>query len=668
MKQKEATWIHWVFSLVILLGTNSIFAEPFDGYTLFNPNGSRVTNLIDMDNRVQHSWNHDRSGGYGVYLLENGNLLRPASVSNPRLRGGAYAGLIQEKDWDGNLVWEFEYSSATYITHHDIEPMPNGNVLAIAWEVKSAAEGTQAGRSTNAAIWPDHIIEVEPDGRGGAEIVWEWHAWDHLIQDYDNRRDNYGVVGDHPELFDVNMAGRGGGGPGGGGDWLHINGISYNPTLDQIVISSHFANEIYVIDHSTTTEEAAGHEGGRWGKGGDILYRWGYSGNYDANGGYNFDVVHCCWWIPEGLPGAGNILAFNNGEGARISEIVEIAPPRDDEGNYIIEAGQAFGPGQPVWTYSDGRNFFSNHLGGCQRLPNGNTLISESTEEHLFEVNVEGDIVWEYNDGSEIARSLRYSRDYPGLYLVHPLDDGDIVINEFLAENTETEADQDGEYDGWIELFNNTDNDVSLWGFSLSNDADVPTMWEFPDVTIEANGYLIVWADNDVDQDGLHASFELAAEGGTMLLSAPDETSLDFIESGEQTPDRSYGRYPNGTGEFALMIPSFGYENNEGILNTGQEESELPIRFSLLGNYPNPFNPSTTISFNLNSHSRVRLAVFNNSGLLIATLMQGELSVGSHEVVWDGTDRNGQNVSSGTYFYSLETPNQVESGKAILLR
>ena len=149
-------------------------------------------------------------------------------------------------------MWEFEYNSATVLTYHDIEPMPNGNVLAIAWEVKSGAQATLAGRSAAFEIWPDHIIEVEPDGEGGAVIIWEWHAWDHLIQDYNRDGHNYGVVADHPELLDINIASSGGG-PGRGGDWLHINGISYNPTLDQIVISSHFADEIFVIDHSTTT-------------------------------------------------------------------------------------------------------------------------------------------------------------------------------------------------------------------------------------------------------------------------------------------------------------------------------------------------------------------------------------------------------------------------------
>lgn len=398
--------------LIIILPSKQGYSEPFGGYTLFNPVMQTPTYLIDEDNKTVYTWDNSRRGGYSVYLLENGHLLRPASADNPQLNGGGAAGLVQDIDPDGNVVWEFEYNSSTYLTHHDIEPMPNGNVLLIAWEVKSASEAMEAGLSQNKVIWPDHIIEVEPTGSRGGNIVWEWHAWDHLIQDYDPSKENYGVISEHPELIDINT--YDGGGPQGG-DWMHINGVSYNPELDQIVISSHFLDEFYVIDHSTTTEEAAGHTGGNSGKGGDILYRWGNPENYDTQGEHYFDVIHCSWWVPKGLPGEGNILVFNNGSMQHESEIVEITPPIDDDGNYIINPGQPFGPSVPTWTYSDGSNFYSNHLGSCQRLPNGNTFICEATSGFLFEVDSNGKSVWDYSHGGQIARAMRYSSDYKGL-------------------------------------------------------------------------------------------------------------------------------------------------------------------------------------------------------------------------------------------------------------
>jgi hypothetical protein len=110
-------------------------------------------------------------------------------ASNPSLNGGGAQGVIQRYSWSGTLVWEYTYSGATYLAHHDIEPMPNGNFLLIAWEVKTAAQARQAGFSRNASMWPDHIIEVQPSGTNGGTIVWQWHVWDHLIQDYDPTKD-----------------------------------------------------------------------------------------------------------------------------------------------------------------------------------------------------------------------------------------------------------------------------------------------------------------------------------------------------------------------------------------------------------------------------------------------------------------------------------------------
>jgi len=387
--------------------------SPYEGYTLFSPNNGRVTYLVDMDGNTVHTWQHGQTGGYATYLLEDGSLLRPASLPNAQLRGAASAGLLERIAWDGTVLWSYQYSGAAWISHHDIEPMPNGNILMIAWEVKSAAEAEALGRQNARTMWPDHIVEVKPLTSGGGEIVWEWHAWDHLIQDRDASKPGYGVISEHPERIDINLLSQSMG--PGGGDWLHINGISYNAKDDLIVISSHFMNELYVIDHSTTTEEARGSTGGRHGKGGDILYRWGNPANFGASGAQVFDVVHCSLWIPEDMPGAGNILAFNNAARARASEIIEIVPPRDAEGRFIRTAGEAFGPGAAMWTYSAGSSFFSNHLGGNQRLPNGNTFLTEATSGDLREVAADGTVVWEYNYSREIARALRYGRDYPGV-------------------------------------------------------------------------------------------------------------------------------------------------------------------------------------------------------------------------------------------------------------
>lgn len=400
------------FTLILLTVPALVFAQAYQGYTLFSQSNARTTYLIDMNYNVVHSWTHARGGGYSYYLLEDGTLLRSAGSTNSQINAGGATGIVQKVAWNGAVLWEYTYSASTYRSHHDICPMPNGNVLLIAWEVKTAAQAVQAGLNRNAAIWPDHIIEVQPVGTNGGNIVWRWHAWDHLIQNYDATKSNYGVIADHPELLNLNL-GSGGVGPGGG-DWMHLNGISYNPELDQIVFSSHNLDEIYVIDHSTTMQEATSHQGGRYGKGGDFLYRWGNPSNYGAPGAQVFNVVHCALWIPQGLPGAGNLMAFNNREGQGTSMVVELVPPHDGNGNYTRTTGTAFGPSAPMWSYT-ATGFYSNHLGGVQRLANGNTLMVESTSGYLWESDASGNIVWSYNRGGEIVRALRYAPDYAGL-------------------------------------------------------------------------------------------------------------------------------------------------------------------------------------------------------------------------------------------------------------
>lgn len=417
----------------LLIATTGVLSpQAYQGYTLFGPNNSRYTYLCNMNNQIVKTWTHSKSGGYSAYLLSDGSVIRTASSGSSSINGGGAQGVVQKYNWAGSLTWEYTYSTTTVRAHHDICPMPNGNVLLIAWEVKTAAQAVAAGLNRSSVIWPDHVIEVQPVGTNGGNIVWKWHAWDHLVQQYDPTKANYGIIADHPELLNINMGATG---MGGGGDWMHINGISYNPELDQIVISSHTLNEIYVIDHSTTTAQAASHQGGRSGRGGDILYRWGMPSNYGAPGAQVFKVVHCAKWVPAGLPGAGNILAFNNRENQGSSMVVELTLPLDTAGKYIWTPGSAYAPTTPVWSYT-AAGFYSNHLGGLQRLPNGNTLIVESTSGYLFETDAAGNTVWSYNRGGEVVRALRYGFDYPGLSAITS------VKNESPAEPRELQLRQ----------------------------------------------------------------------------------------------------------------------------------------------------------------------------------------------------------------------------------
>ena len=180
----------------------------FDGYTLFAPLNYTTTYLINNEGRLIHSWEGDYKPGNSVYLLENGHLLRTCTVGNPIFTAGRTGGRIQEVDWDGTLIWDYQFSSNLFCQHHDVEILPNGNILLIAWELKTNNQVILAGRKpafvTQDGLWLDHIVEIQPNGLNGGDVVWRWHIWDHLIQEFDVTKGTYGVVADHPELIDIN--------------------------------------------------------------------------------------------------------------------------------------------------------------------------------------------------------------------------------------------------------------------------------------------------------------------------------------------------------------------------------------------------------------------------------------------------------------------------------
>ena len=296
--------------------------KPFQGYTLVAPLLSTKTYLIDMEGRPVRTWSSDYTAGQVAYLLDNGHLLRAAQITpDERLFSFPQAGgRVQEFTWNGELVWDFKFHTEKQIPHHDIARLPNGNVLLIVWEMKTVSETVAAGRSLDRIEGPwlvDSLIEIKPTGKTTGEVVWEWHVWDHLIVGHDTAGRNRKDVAAHPELIDINFgqtlaaevaraeksaaaearrrdhlntlqsigylgAPAAHGNPAILPDWTHINAISFNPELDQIMLTVRAFSEIWIIDHSTTTAEAKGHTGGRAGMGGDLLYRWGNPQAYRA--------------------------------------------------------------------------------------------------------------------------------------------------------------------------------------------------------------------------------------------------------------------------------------------------------------------------------------------------------------------------------------------------
>jgi len=379
-------------------------SQSFNGYTLFAPNLSRSTYLIDNNGNLVNKWESEYIPGVSAYLLEDGNLLRTAKIDDPA--GGNRKGGFELFDWDNNLIWSFYYGTQ----HHDIEYLPNGNVLMVVTDRKNETPAIQAGRNpdliTDGNIRSTSILEIKKTGDDTGEIIWQWNAWDHLIQEFDITKDNFDVIADHPELIDINFA------KDGGADWLHTNSVAYNEEFDQILLSNRGTSEIWIIDHSTTTEQASSHEDGNSGNGGDLLYRWGNPIAYGAGTEADQKVFgqHDAHWIGSGLQGEGNILIFNNGWPEReFSSIEEIIIPVDVNGNYLLTIGSFFEPTESFWTYTTlvQNDFKSLRFGGSQRLPNGNTLICNADSGEFFEITPTDEIVWKYQnpvDGDEVIK------------------------------------------------------------------------------------------------------------------------------------------------------------------------------------------------------------------------------------------------------------------------
>jgi uncharacterized protein (TIGR03437 family) len=392
------------------------------GYTLLPPKHNGRTYLIDNYGQVINTWDSRYEPGQSAYLLANGNLLRAAMLpsSGALGTGGGEGGRIEEYDWSGNLVWEFDYSTSTYSIHHDIRLLPTGNIIALLVERKTRAEVLAAGFKPDLLqsdfLLPDAVVEIEPIRPKGGRIVWEWHVWDHLIQNYDPKQSNYGAPAAHPELVDPNASPR-----KIPAFWNHMNSIDYHPAFDQILLSVRGNSEVWVIDHSTTKAEAAGHTGGKYGKGGDLLYRWGNPQMYYS--GKSADQIlfeqHDAQWIESGRPGAGNMLVFNNGvnrPGGNLSSADEFAPPVDASGSYAITAGSAFAPRQLTWTYAalTGSQWYESDISGAYRLPNGNTLLCYGTHGVLVEVTPGKEIVWQYVN-PVVREGPLYQGQTPGL-------------------------------------------------------------------------------------------------------------------------------------------------------------------------------------------------------------------------------------------------------------
>ena len=541
------------------------------GYTLFSVSGTRKIYLIDQLGRIAHAWNPQvapRSINPSK-LLDNGSLLVLG-------RSG-----VSQVDPRGNILWQYRMSGL----HHDFLKMPNGNVLLLGMRTKTREQAIAAGANPEfvhkSGVNYDYLLEVRPAGASGGEVVWEWSAWDHIVQDFDPSKPNYGKAAERPELIDINfllesIIKR------PIWDWTHSNAIDYNPELDQIMLSPRHFSELWIIDRSATTEEARGHSGGNSGMGGDLLYRWG---NPRAYGHGDTEDQRLFWqhqphWIPPGLPGAGNILLFNNGNEfpgyeRLYSSIDELVPPADGY-HYRWDDNAAYPPEGLAWTYAaeTPADFYAPIMSGAQRLPNGNTLVVDGPAGAIFQATPDGRIVWKYvvplHKGAHLRQGERVSqstRRFPTPY-------GDPVF--MLANNVYRAYWYPPDYPG-------------LRALDLTPGAYIE---DIPDIRYEARAILAAAVAGDFgepvaladESDGFEIYLDENAgedERRLLYIKQPCGDEDDIVRFFLHIIPSDVSDLPAYRQEYGFVNLDFGYEGGEV-----KELDDLCIAIAALPRYP----------------------------------------------------------------------------------
>lgn len=412
-----------------------------DGYTLFTPELISSVYLVDNCGEKINEWTFSERPGLTCYLLEDGNLLRSGRDS------------IELRDWDNNLLWSYALTLNGHKQHHDIAPLPNGNILCLIRVLVSNEEIIEEGRDTTMLdedFKLEKVIELQPIGTNDAEVVWEWSFVDHLIQEYDSTKLNYGVVVDHPELLDLNFENN------YYGDYIHTNGIDYNAELDQVLITARHLSEIYIIDHSTTTEEAAGNTGGNSNRGGDFLWRWGNTPVYQQGTASDQKLVrpHDAKWVNSDYLDGDKLSVFNNGgDGSGTFSSIHLMDPLIEDGVYQKDNDQ-FTPVDFDWSWDGdilGNTVNESKKCGAQSLPNGNFMICENSLGQVSEITKEGVHLWTYRNPvglsifdqldsitdaeNRIFRAEKYPSDYLG-FVGQDLSPQGIIEDENTKSDT----------------------------------------------------------------------------------------------------------------------------------------------------------------------------------------------------------------------------------------
>lgn len=373
------------------------------GYILAIENGKKTCYLIDHLGQKLRTWNFELPLGQDAELAPDGSLYGLFQVPDPNkdMTFGGKSGLVRKINTSNQVVWEFKISSDNEITHHDLELLPNGNLLVLVWHRILKEESAQLGYISDHDLFVEKVVEINPDLD---EIVWEWNSWDHIVQNKTPDHPSFGEPVDHKNKIDImynyqsdyhrfiEI-----------GDIMHANGLTYLPELDLIAISINFYNEVWFIDHSISKAEARGSIGGRFNVGGDLVYRLGNPKAYGVSVPKLLDFNHHPSFVRSDK--GNGLLIFNNNGAERRSKAMEFELPSFSD--IPLEIGPS---PKLVFEYSNDEMFFEI-VGGAMRLPNGNTLICEG-DFGFWEVNSAGQLLWKYDgQGASFWRGLFYPKE-----------------------------------------------------------------------------------------------------------------------------------------------------------------------------------------------------------------------------------------------------------------
>jgi hypothetical protein len=228
-----------------------------------------------------------------------------------------------------------------------------------------------------------------------------------------------------------------------------------------------------------------------------------------------------------------------------------------------------------------------------------------------------------------------------------------------------------GEYEDFIELYNYGMEAMDIGGFYFTNNTTGSFLYHITDssaseTTINAGGFLVIWADADPEQGPLHVDFTLSSSGEDIGIYDPNGSAIIEMSFSSQGEDTSYGRYPDGADTWQFMNPTPGMANTvELSLNNN---IVMPDQYILHQSYPNPFNPVTTLRYDLPENSFVNITIYDMLGKEIKTLINQTQDAGYRSVIWNATNNYGKPVSAGIYLYQIQAGEYMQTKKMVLLK